>query len=984
MRIEKIVIQNINSLAGRFEIDFSAAEYAEGLFAIVGPSGAGKTTVLDALCLALYGKTPRIDTISETHDEIMNKNASSCLAEAVFISRGKRYKSRFAHERRKGDKPFRPVKREIVEYGADEDGTIVASTIKEAAEKMVEITGLSFGQFTRSILLAQFQFAEFLNADSNERAGILEQITDMEVYRTISAAVFERAKSEKAALETIQVRIESVSVLEADQRKALEKEKEQMEGMIASHRRLRDGYSFCRDTGKEIAGLLAERDRYRRREAELEAGMATQERRFVQAVAEEENAVRIQQALKKTLTVVRDLDAKTAVQRAETERCDKEIAAGADKIQAFKRSILNLFGKYIPEADGAAMKALYESADTADLIRTGAKADLDAAAESEAHLRGEIRETLGQKDEKQWGETIAALRIAAPLFEARVLLGQAAREMEERKERHKSLVLEDTALEDKVKEIEDKYVYARLEEKFGQERRKLEPGNPCPLCGATDHPSADQPFDAGFLAAVENERREILADKKNAAQALDDNQKRIVTLEKDMEKQAAIARKTESALKNMGPGTEAVAAALAEKEDAAGEAERVTHLYTDLLQKLSDAARTVAMLTQRMGEVDQDVLVIEHNKQMIRDATAQTEAKQKERDAARALFDQYSAERQELFGQKDPDAEEENAEKAVEKARQNREECRAQKETAFREAEQNKRDIERTAKAAETKKEALNKALAGALAQTKQVCSMPEIGDAAIRELRDRFCAAAGSLGGTAETADDEALRRTIALLDDMVSAQTKRQGAVDQWLQSDAENKTTVRGLKQDEKTQRQTCAKWDRLSALIGSSDGVKFSRMAQGITFEVLLHYANSNLRRMSDRFLLVRDTSNPAKPLELSVADIYQAGEIRPVRNLSGGESFVVSLALALALSEMSSGKTRIDSLFIDEGFASLDEDYLEAALQTLSTLGTREGKLVGVISHVGALKERIDTKIEVGKLSGGRSTLAGPGVSVQAE
>jgi len=111
----------------------------------------------------------------------------------------------------------------------------------------------------------------------------------------------------------------------------------------------------------------------------------------------------------------------------------------------------------------------------------------------------------------------------------------------------------------------------------------------------------------------------------------------------------------------------------------------------------------------------------------------------------------------------------------------------------------------------------------------------------------------------------------------------------------------------------------------------------------------------------------------------VIDTYQAGEVRPVSNLSGGESFVVSMALALGLSEMSSSKTRIDSLFIDEGFASLDENYLEAAMQTLSSLGNRDGKLVGVISHVDAVKERIAAKIEVMQLSGGNSTLVGPGV-----
>ena len=199
------------------------------------------------------------------------------------------------------------------------------------------------------------------------------------------------------------------------------------------------------------------------------------------------------------------------------------------------------------------------------------------------------------------------------------------------------------------------------------------------------------------------------------------------------------------------------------------------------------------------------------------------------------------------------------------------------------------------------------------------------------------------------------------------------------QVLKSNEQSRGKLKNLKQEESAQKKAQEKWDALNALIGSADGAKFSRIAQSITFESLLRFANMNLNRMSDRYVLVRDDANPAKPLELAVIDTYQAGEQRPVANLSGGESFIVSLALALGLSEMSSGRARIDSLFIDEGFASLDENYMEAALQTLSTLGSREGKLVGVISHVESLKERIDVQIEVKKLSGGRSTLEGPGV-----
>jgi len=167
---------------------------------------------------------------------------------------------------------------------------------------------------------------------------------------------------------------------------------------------------------------------------------------------------------------------------------------------------------------------------------------------------------------------------------------------------------------------------------------------------------------------------------------------------------------------------------------------------------------------------------------------------------------------------------------------------------------------------------------------------------------------------------------------------------------------------------------ARWNALHELIGSADGKKFRNFAQGLTFEVMTVHANRRLEKMTDRYLLIRDLS---QPLELNVIDNYQAGEIRSTKNLSGGESFIVSLALALGLSQMASRNVRIDSLFLDEGFGTLDEEALETALETLAGL-RQDGKLIGVISHVAALKERIGTRIQVTPGTGGRSRITGPG------
>lgn len=174
----------------------------------------------------------------------------------------------------------------------------------------------------------------------------------------------------------------------------------------------------------------------------------------------------------------------------------------------------------------------------------------------------------------------------------------------------------------------------------------------------------------------------------------------------------------------------------------------------------------------------------------------------------------------------------------------------------------------------------------------------------------------------------------------------------------------------------QKKECARWDELHQLIGSADGKRFRNFAQGLTFEIMVSHANRQLLKMTDRYVLTRDDS---QPLELCVVDNYQAGEIRSTKNLSGGEAFIVSLALALGLSQMSSRNVRVDSLFLDEGFGTLDEDALETALETLAGL-QQDGKLIGVISHVPALKERIGTQIQVIPQRGGRSIIEGPGCS----
>lgn len=211
-----------------------------------------------------------------------------------------------------------------------------------------------------------------------------------------------------------------------------------------------------------------------------------------------------------------------------------------------------------------------------------------------------------------------------------------------------------------------------------------------------------------------------------------------------------------------------------------------------------------------------------------------------------------------------------------------------------------------------------------------------------------------------------------LAELEELLAAQEvqgrefgEQLGAQRALLSSDEQRRNSQQALFAQIGEQAAEADIWQRLDSLIGSAKGDKFRKFAQGLTLDHLLHLANRHLARLHGRYLLRRKTTGE---LELDIVDGWQGDTARDTRTLSGGESFLVSLALALALSDLVSHKTSIDSLFLDEGFGTLDADTLEVALNALDTLNA-SGKMIGVISHVEGLKERIAAQIRVDKGGG---------------
>jgi exonuclease SbcC len=198
-----------------------------------------------------------------------------------------------------------------------------------------------------------------------------------------------------------------------------------------------------------------------------------------------------------------------------------------------------------------------------------------------------------------------------------------------------------------------------------------------------------------------------------------------------------------------------------------------------------------------------------------------------------------------------------------------------------------------------------------------------------------------------------------------------QKKGSTTEKLNNDAALKKKQNDIHQKLTDLRKESRKWEILNQLIGDQTGSRFSEMVQEITLHQLLQFANTHLAGLSDRYRLVRPEE---KSSDLMVEDRYMGSSLRHVSTLSGGETFLLSMSLALGLSDLASRNIRIDSLFIDEGFGTLDPETLDQAISTLEKLQSSSQKMIGIISHVDALKERIQTQIQLIPNSNGISRL----------
>jgi len=1219
VRILQIRFKNLNSLVGEWSVDLTHPAYAsDGIFAITGPTGAGKSTILDAICLALYGRTPRLNKVTKSSNEIMSRLTGECFAEVTFETQAGKFRCHWSqHRARKSpDGELQQPRHEIADALS---GQIFKTKLRGVADQIASVTGMDFHQFTRSMLLAQGDFATFLLAAPDERSPILEQITGTEIYSQISMGVHERRSAERGTLDRLQAELTGMQLLSEDdcqqlrdslksktlqekdlagqvQQKnqavswldgidQLEKElqavHEQKLALIARQEafapeRLRLGLARrALELSGDYAGLVALRDAQNMDETTLaecrhqlpawENEVARAEQACTLAAESLDKDKDYQRQMAIVIRQARELDLRVAEKTApiaaataalaslEAERTAL-LARHADDQQALTKASADLeeARQFLDEhpADAgltqqmAGISARFNS--LRDLWQQqSAKAETIVTAQQkrEGALQGwkkrlATAEALGKELESAEAAATAAQSALSGVLEGRELnawrnelsgcqerslrlerlteahgqMTELRRQQDELHERQKRLVADAERLAseilnqstnvstlEKAAELHETQVALlnRIKD-LESARHQLRDGEPCPLCGSVEHPYAEGNLPAPDEASAALEK--LRAGLKQANAELSSLRVQETGVQKDWEQANEAQREKATLLKTAntrfvegllqldielpeGTPREALTRLLQECQAAQGKALSVVQAAEAEEKHIAAAREKLESLRKSLVEVDKELQTAAHNHeaaekefvrlmqeartlaeqsdQLLRDViselnvfgvdtlsaetidsvashlierrdqwlvqetsraglekqiaaleaglrpqTANLEklaAEVKARRTALQLLlqerDNLTQQRRDLFGDKEPAEEEEHLVTAVAAAEKHLNDKREALAAANMKLGNHKSRIDGLVNALKVRADQLDNVtelfaarLAGSgFADEEnylQAC-LPEDerhrlftederlsaeNIELVARQRDRAERLVEERGKQVTELSRELLLSSIETFTASLKELQQDMGGIRQRLQDNEE----LRDKQQDRvaaiETQKRECSRWDTLHELIGSADGKKYRNFAQGLTFEMMVRHANRQLQKMTDRYVLIRDS---IQPLELNVIDNYQAGEIRSTKNLSGGESFLVSLALALGLSHMASRNVRVDSLFLDEGFGALDEDALDTALETLAGL-QQDGKLIGVISHVVALKERIGTQIQVDPQTGGRSMLAGPG------
>lgn len=1084
MKILKVRFKNLNSLAGEWSIDFTVGAFvSDGIFAITGPTGSGKSTILDAICLALYGRTPRLKNITKSGNELMSRLTAECSSELEFESGDVIYRAHWSQRRArlKPDGELQQPKHELSETAT---GKIISSQLTHTAEEIEKKTGMDFGRFVQSMMLAQGGFAKFLQATGNERAPIMEQITGTEIYSRISTLVFERQRLEKGKYESIETALSAISMLRPEEEEQLTKSVGELEAQKSMDDKLLSSLTDAINWQKKIQELKTELDSLNSEKLRLDdeiAAFVTDRLRLQEALKalalegdfsrlEEtrkqqkqdyekltqlrealpglisaknetalnltakaeflENLKREQEALNETIRQVTKLDTEIEANSGQSKDMAGKIAILENEISGIDKQIAQIQHDIDDKQQLLTEVNKYLTANASDsgLIENGRAIILQLESIQEMlNSINRLKRDLNENEELRNGSVKESNALSVKLEQQRDATGKSASLLQNIQLRMDRL-LEGSDIEI-IRSRKDELILKLSElNKIGElseERKKLTDNTPCPLCGSLEHPWAQ-----GNIPLPGETQQQLLKlnDIIDNYRILSNQMKQT---EKNQTESVNEIQKVENELRIQEVTTQKLNADKNRLEgEITGKEQEKNKLTDELMTKLT--GYNIALfpgkevkISEIAGVIGERIRVFQHNRTRSAELADEIKTKnstitnlgsirtekQKETGELKSKLQEITAslaelkdKRSSVFGEKDTVAESVKMSAGVKLAEK-------QKEEAAVILRQHDQKIAENGKLTEVlhgdtlnRQKQLETMETGFIALMQENEFRDEAHFSSVRlspsernalqkreqeisgrenELKVKKVQTEDRLKTEQEknltTEETDSLQKQSAELRESIDTKSQMLGSLKEQLRRNNENRERGDALRVQLELQQRELYRWSDLNDLIGSADGKKFRNFAQGLTLEIMIATANIQLAKFNDRYQLIRDSK---EPLDLNIVDLYQAGEIRSTKNLSGGESFIVSLALALGLAGMAGQKVSVDSLFLDEGFDTLDEETLETVLGTLSGL-QQTGKMIGVISHVSALKERISTKIEVVPQRGGRSSLIGPGCEAVA-
>jgi exonuclease SbcC len=901
---------------------------------------------------------------------LLRRGTASGYAEVDFRAlNGHRYRARWSVGRARDKENGRLQNPRVTLYNIDKEQE-EQGTRSELQSRIVELIGLTFDQFTRSVLLAQNDFSTFLKAEQGEKASLLEKLTGTELYSSISRLIFEKNAVAKEAYDKIQARIQGIELLteEAEQElqirlkeseaafSTLEKAKAEEQALQEAVKSTGQQIATRQEQQKEAAGKLL-------RATEL---LNTARKEYEQGIQDEQRSEADFKALQQELQQARKLD----VQLNEATRSAKETETRLrDALQRKKEGEDKLKAAQTKQERSTA-----EIARLTDWRKRYASKESIAEQLSALLLHLDAASAARQTLEKS-GKTIASIRQTAERLAIQLKTVQQTAETKRaalqrteesiRVSEQELKVQDQEALEKQLEAVRAERENLLIEQArqaasgdIMELRKKLQEGSPCPVCGSTHHPAVTHATMSEMpkqIAALTLQLQQLTARKTAytvSEKQLNQLRQQLLQLHKEL-------TEAEQSRTDILGRQKLVETQIVREESICAESK-------ETLNKSLSAANSLFGNDewQKGWQQDPDSFreTLTTFARSWHENTERLQQLQREQSAQKAECESFASFLPSLI-------------KEVEDATLRYEKNRT--ELSALQAERSKllsgKPADQVEKEYSNRKEELKERLKCLQAvQTEQSGIADQLKGISEQIARDLEKASEDlqlrrkALSDWSESWNREHEGETLEMLLPRV---TREKNEYAFRLRSNTENKQKIASQQKELEECRRESERWAKLNDLAGSADGAKFRRIAQGYTLDVLLNYANVQLRDLSRRYRLER----VPETLALQVIDRDMCDEIRTVHSLSGGESFLVSLALALGLSSLSSNRMKVESLFIDEGFGSLDADTLRIAMDALESLRT-QGRKIGVISHVQEMTERIPVQIRVSRAGNGRSYL----------